>query len=517
MTAKAAMGKAAIMRVNLHEQAYEAISRLRIARSDLKTVEAKAAREGLPHSVRESVSAFANTAGGLLLLGLDELTYRPLEVDAPKLAEDLASACAYDLEPPIQPDIGIVNVGGRRVVAALVSELPSGRKPCFLNRRGVSCGSYIRTHSGDRRLTPYEVHILVSGRTQPRDDVVVVEGASRRHLAPELVESLLSRVRSHRGRIVADSSDEEILSMMNVLIGGDPERVSLAGLMALGRYPQQFFPQLNVHFMAFATPSGDPLEDGSRFLDNESIDGPIPLMVARTQAAVLRNMTRRTVVTESGRFDQWDYPEEVIRELVVNALEHRDYHPLAHGWEVWVKMYPDRLEVTSPGGLHGPMDRRRLMSDPVTSSRNPYLAKLLEDVQVPTTSRSVCESRGSGLISIAASLRRCGLMPLHLMDRIDRFTAVVRSKRCSAQESNELWAPRSRVGANHNSRRGDRRTAIVELLAVGPRSSRELAGELGMTPQGILRWLRRMEASGEVWPTEVSRRSPRNRWQLADR
>ena len=495
----------------------EAISRLRIARTDLKKVEAKAAREGLPHTVGETVAAFANTRGGLLLLGLDESAYRPLDVDAPGLARDLASVCSHELEPPIRPDIDLVAVGGQRVVAALVSELPNELKPCYLKRRGIDRGAYIRTRTGDRGLTTYEVHMLVSGRGQPRDDIVAVAGATRQHLAPELVDALLHRVRRRRGRLVADAGDDEILGMMNVLVEGDPNRVSLGGLLALGRYPQQFVPQLNVIFLAFTTPTGEPTGDGRRFLDTESIDGPIPVMLASAQAAVRRNLARNARIRGAGRLGPKNYPEVVVRELVANSLVHRDYHPLAHGSPVRVKMFPDRLEIVSPGGLHGPVDREKLLAEPVTVSRNSYLAKLLEDVEVPRTGRTVCDNRGSGLISVAASLRNRGLLPLRFADRIDSFGVVIRNRRPSDRSVRESRPPSSRSREMIRSPyRRDRRHEIIELLALGPKSSRELAKELGMTPQGILRWLRKLEAAGEVRTTEAARRSPINRWQLED-
>ena len=98
------------MTASLQAQAEEAVSRLRIARSDLQTVEAQPASTGLPPAVKESVSAFANTRGGLLLLGIDEPGFRPIDIDAPRLARDLASACADDLDPPIAPDIDIVTI-----------------------------------------------------------------------------------------------------------------------------------------------------------------------------------------------------------------------------------------------------------------------------------------------------------------------------------------------------------------------------------------------------------------------
>lgn len=76
-----------------------------------------------------------------------------------------------------------------------------------------------------------------------------------------------------------------------------------------------------------------------------------------------------------------------------------------------IELYPDRLEITSPGGLFGGVTESELMSEPVSSSRNAHLAKLLEDVEVPGTGRTVCENRGSGLVAVAASLRRAGMQP----------------------------------------------------------------------------------------------------------
>ena len=48
---------------------------------------------------------------------------------------------------------------------------------------------------------------------------------------------------------------------------------------------------------------------------------------------------------------------------------------LAHGAQVRIEAYPDRLRVTNPGGLHGEISRTRLFSEPLTSSRNSHLAR----------------------------------------------------------------------------------------------------------------------------------------------
>ena len=494
------------MTAELQPRVDEAVRRIRDIGTDLRTIEVKAAEGGLPRSVKESVSAFANTGGGMVILGLRDGDFLPVSIDAVKLAGDLASTCAADLDPPVRPDIDIAEVDGHPVVVALVDELPPGRKPCYVRNRGLDGGSYVRTHDGDRRLNSYEVHVLVSGRGQPLDDVAVVERAQRSDLDGDLLSALLSRIRRRRGPALAAASDDDILRMLNVIVGEGPEpSVTLAGLLSLGRYPQQFVAQLNVTFVAFPTVTGHPLDDGTRFLDNESIDGPIPTMVATAQAAVRRNITRRAVVTGAGRLDVWEYPNEAVREIVVNAVLHRDYHPVAHGTQVRIELYPDRLRVTNPGGLHGDINRERLFTEPVTSSRNSHLAKLLEDIEVPHTGRTVCENRGSGLLAVARELRSAGLAPPEFTDRVSDTTMTIHGDDYRIQRPER---------ADPAATPPEPRTRIRALLSGGPVRTRVLADELGVTPQGALRQLRQMEDAGEIELTESTRRSPLNRWRL---
>ncbi len=499
------------MTAGLQPHVDQAVLRLRQAGTDLQGIEVKAASSGLPRSVRESVSAFANTKGGLIILGLSDGDFQPVPIDAAKLAADLASVCANEVEPAIRAEFDIAQVEDHPVVAALVDELPGGRKPCFVKSKGMESGSYIRTHDGDRRLSSYEIHILVSGRGQPIDDMAAIEGSSPADLDDGLVVSLLNRMRSRRGPAMASQSDTGILRMLGVVVGDEHKpSITLAGLISLGRYPQQFLPQLNATFVAYPTVTGRPLQDGTRFLDNEPIDGPIPTMVAAAQAAVRRNITRRAVVAGAGRLDVWEYPDEAVREIVANALMHRDYHPSSHGSQVRVELYPDRLEVVNPGGLHGQISSEHLFTRPVTSSRNSRLAKLLEDIEVPSTNRTVCENRGSGLLAVAASLQDAGLDLPVIQDRISSFTVTLHSDARPGQHpGNPCTGQTPPESASQPPR-----DHIRALLASGPRPIRELARELGMTRGGVLRWLQKMEEQGEVEATEAARRSPLNRWRL---
>jgi ATP-dependent DNA helicase RecG len=221
----------------------------------------------------------------------------------------------------------------------------------------------------------------------------------------------------------------------------------LAGLLALGRYPQQFFPQLDITFVAFpTTEAGVPMADGTRFLDNASLDGPIPVMIQEALTVLRRNMTRRAVIKGIGRQDHWEYPEEVVRELLGNAVMHRDYHPLAQGSQVRVELYPDRLEVISPGGLYGDVPAGALPHEAVSSSRNAALAKLLEDVAYPETTQTVCENRGTVLLAVSRFIQQAGMAQPVVSNRITEFrvTLSTSTPSCPTRLWRGSWAGNDR-------------------------------------------------------------------------
>ena len=512
------------------------VPQLRAAATDLETVEVKSAAGGFPESVLKSISAFSNGRGGLLIFGLSDAEFLPVPIDAAKLAADLASKCADDFEPKVRPTIGICDVGGNPVVAARIPPLGHQRRPCYVRAEGMNQGSYTRVHDGNRRLTDYEMHVMVSGRGQPVDDAAPVDGARLEHLDDAPVNDLLRRLRRRRGQIFTEAADHEVLHMLGVLAQPHPDSsVTLAGLLALGRYPQQFVPQLAASFVVLPTTDGSPLADGTRFIDNQPLDGPIPAIVAQAVSAMQRNMRRRSVVEDAGRQDIWDYPTEAVREIVANALMHRDYHPTAQGTQVRISLYPDRFEVASPGGLHGihtgHTDVAQLIDTSISSTRNALLARLLEDVVIPGTGRPVCESRGSGLRAAVQALDGMDMEPPELDDRVRELVVTVRDQyfrigvsaiggpdRIPGSLDHDPWTPTPKPSVGQQAQLPTRYEGtpdqVIRLLEAGPRSSVDLAAALGTSKQTVLNWLRRLRADGIVTPTHAEPRTRGNKWML---
>jgi ATP-dependent DNA helicase RecG len=402
---------------------------LRAFGSEDAGIEVKRARDKLPSSVSETLSAFANSpGGGLLLLGIEENENFAVTgvADPARMQSDLASAARDQLTPPLQPDIRVMQVEGVAVVVAVVGELSREQKPCFITARGMANGSYLRVGDGDRRLTAEEVQQLIANRGQPRFDHEIVPESAIENLDPLGIAGLLERVSSSNPRIFGNVDKITALKMLNV-IKMDNEgtlRLTLAGLLTLGRYPQQFFPQLCLTFVHYPT-QPEKFSGVVRFLDNIRIDGPIPVIVREALSVVQRNMSRRALVSASGRQDVWEYPPEALREAIVNALVHRDLSPGSRGTQVQVEMYPDRLRIMNPGGLYGAIDIGRLGEEGVSSSRNALLLKLLEDVTIPGENRTVCENRGSGIRTMQIELSRAGMSPPEFRDKVTSFQVAM--------------------------------------------------------------------------------------------
>ncbi|MBP2409512.1 ATP-binding protein [Brachybacterium fresconis] len=396
----------------------EHVARLRRQRQDDAHVEAKAAASGAPKDLWRSVSAFANTEGGLIILGLDEASgFVPAEGFDPQRTLDVVLT-GFDASPgthakitPIPPhELGRSEVDGAQVVTLRIDALDgtSGAKlPCFVTAQGLEAGSYKRVADANKRLTHYEVYLLHSKRRQDRTDRETVEGRTLAELSTDLVSRTLEGLRT-RGRALTGIETGDIQGGLHRVNAVDADGVpTLAGYLALGAYPQQEFPHLAIDVAAH--PGTEKSHDPTlRFLDRQECDGPMPQAINDAVRAVLRNLRTRRVVDGTAGTDVPEIPADVLREAITNAVLHRDYSPYVRGQQVAVDIFPDRVEVKSPGGFWGDRTKENV-AEGYSTSRNESLVQLLRVVPMPDGQSTVAENQGSGVQLMVAAMRRHGL------------------------------------------------------------------------------------------------------------
>jgi ATP-dependent DNA helicase RecG len=222
--------------------------------------------------------------------------------------------------------IELHRIEGNHIITAEIPELPAANKPCFHPSSGLTNGAFIRVADGDQKLSPYEVQMMLSARGQPRDDEEPVPKTTLNDLQFRLLKGLLSRLRQRPGTRLRDLGDEALLQHHKVLVPFRNRLVcSLGGILALAKYPQQFFPALSLTFVVYpGNDVGEPGPGPVRFLDNARIEGPIPGMLQPTLAVLQRNSKQTSVVRGIYREDLDEYPATALREAIVNAFAHRD-------------------------------------------------------------------------------------------------------------------------------------------------------------------------------------------------
>lgn len=384
-----------------------ALDALRRAGGELEDVEVKSGAGGFPTSVRETLVAFANTEGGMVIIGVDEAAgYAVVPIDDLASYRDRLVGIARDaITPPLRVTTDIVGVDGGRVLAVVVPPTPADQRPAYVTAKGVLNGAYLRVGEGDRRMSEGEVALVVASRTQPTYDQEPVKHTTTDDLDWRSLRRSLQRVQASSTKLRGEP-DETVLFRMGVTATRDADSpLTLAGLLAFGEFPQQWFPQLMVSVVVLP-PVGDT---SSRFIDNVTVRGSIPDMVAEALAVIRRNLAARAVQGEFGRVDRLDYPLEAVREALVNALMHRDYSPHTRGTQVQVELHPDRLVIRSPGGLYGGLTTDDLGEDGTSASRNGSLASLLSDTYLPGSEELVAENRASGIPLMIRSARAQGL------------------------------------------------------------------------------------------------------------
>jgi len=412
----------------LEEELVQLVKKVISEKCEKQHIELKKAAGGTPTKLYDTLSSFSNQLnGGIIIFGIDEESgYELIGVyDAQDLQKKVMEQ-SLQMEPVVRPLFTVAQIKNKLVVSAEISECDIYDKPCFYKGAGRLRGSYIRVGDSDQHMTEYEIYSYEAFKRNSHDELRTVERATKKNLSKDNTTEYLIKLRRQKQNLV-NLDDNRILETQGICQDDIP---TLAGLMLMGEYPQEFFPQLSVTAMVVQGKEiGELGNDGERFVDNKRIEGSIPQMLEGTLAFVRRNMKVKTIITEEGtRADKPEYPIKAVREIILNALIHRDYSVHTDHSPVRLVMYEDRLELENPGGLYGRItvdDLGKISAD----TRNPYMAGALE-IMIDT------ENRFSGIPTVVAELKKAGLPAPVFINKGGIFKVVFYKK--AADQSKDI-------------------------------------------------------------------------------
>ncbi len=426
-----------------------------------------------PKGVIRTIVAFANTAGGTVLIGVEDRTRNVRGVDDPLAMEErLASLVADRIRPRIVPDLEILPWRRTHLLALRVH--PSSIRPHYLAELGPEEGVLVRVGSTNRRADATliaELRRFVLGGTFDEEPIADLDSeaidfrAASESFAP--VRTLrrgdlrtLGLVTRHQGRQVP----------------------TVGGMLLFGRDRQERFPDAWIQVGRFAG------SDKRRILDSAEIRSHLASAVEEGLAFVRRNIARETIIGQDARrVDRWALPLVAVREAIINAVVHADYSQI--GAPIRISVFSDRLEVENPGLLPFGLTIDEIHRG-ISKLRNRVIGRVFHAL-------GLIEQWGSGVQRMVGACADAGLKP-PVFEEIGTHFRVT------------LWS-----GRQEEVRLDDIDQAIVnELEASDGLSTKELSERIARSPRATRSHLARLVERSIVVDVGSGPNDPRRRYYL---
>jgi len=316
----------------------------------------------IAEELAETIAAFANADGGTILVGLGPAGIVREEIE-PEHLEALLLRAQTMCRPPVGTEWQWLEVGHGTAVAILVPHSPELHT--LVDGRVL-----LRSGTKNRPLSGSEVRHLASAKGTGDYEKETVPGATLADLAEDTIADYAEK-RRLRGTLGEELNTTELLLDCGATDAeGNP---TVAGVLLFGRNPHRLLPQSSAVLVRFAG-TGPRGRDGlPGYTRREEIRGPLHQVVEELWNVIWEEMRHEAVISGLKRKERPEYPPFAVREAIVNAVAHRNYR--LSGRRVEVRMFDDRMEIISPGGLPGHITLDNIVEEHF--SRNPRIVRAL--------------------------------------------------------------------------------------------------------------------------------------------
>jgi ATP-dependent DNA helicase RecG len=353
-------------------------------------------------SLAETFVAMANSNGGEVLVGISPRGRQLQGIQNPEALMDKVFQAALDIEPSlVLPLPKLILCQGKPVLWILI---PAG----LPNIYSLAGRYYGREHTRNELLSAGRLRKLLVERGVINFESRLPEDAKLEDLERAQIEHYLQLI-----DLPLDTPPETLLVQRGCLKLDDGRYIpTYAGLLLFGKSPQQWLPTATILGVRFR---GETFSD--RFIKQE-ITGSLPKQLQDASAFLSDQLVREVQITGLTHTNVWAYPFDVVRELLVNAVAHRDYNQ--QGDSIHINLFSDRMEIHSPGVLPGPVTLENLLQ--ARFSRNPVIMQILSDL-------GFGERIGYGLDRAVTVLRDQGFPPPEFAEVAGSFRVTLHQPR----------------------------------------------------------------------------------------
>lgn len=443
-----------------------------------------------PKPLLKTLVAFANTAGGRLVVGVDDQRQvvgvaQPLDDE-----ERLCNLIADSIAPRLVPQVELVTVQGQTLL--VVDVFVSGSRPHWLKAEGPEHGVYVRLGSSNRQADAALVNELRRSAEGVSFDELPMAQLSVDGLDLNAARQLFQGI---------TQLDDQALRTLKLLTQTQGRWVPTQGAVLLfGKDRRMHFSDAWVQCGRFVG------TDKAVIFDHIDIDEPLPQAVDSIMLFLKKHAMRGADFSEVRRKDVWSIPLTLLREAVINALVHTDYSQ--RGAPIRIAFFDDRIEIENPGTLVPGLTVED-MRQGVSKIRNHVLARVFREL-------NLIEQWGSGVRRIFREALELGLPEPQIIELGLRVRVVVRLAQA---------LPLAISKATHTEQVTEQATEqvtaqVMKLLGIlvrGPLGTKAAMGELGLAhrPTFIQNYLQPALQAGWIEMTQPqSPNSPTQKYRL---
>lgn len=382
-----------------------------LRRQEGKTLEFK--RElSSPGPVLKTLIAFANCAGGIVLLGIEDKDKTVTGIDDPlKVEERLASLITDNIAPMMVPNIEIHP--WRQTYLISVEVFPGASTPYYLKKTGLRKGVYIRVGSTNRQADQEMAEQLRRETVRAGfDEQPVIDVNS---------EVIDFRAASESFSSIHPLKKEDLLNLQIVTKVQKRIVPTVGGILLFGKIRNRKFPDAWIQCGRFNGTDKNNIVDSSEYYEY-----PVTAM-GKALDFVQKHAMHGIVIKEKlMHTEHWSIPLTAIREALVNAIVHADYSQ--KGMPVRISIFNDRIEIENPGLLPTGLTIEDILNG-VSKLRNRVIARVFKELRL-------IEQWGSGIQRMKAECHSAGL-PDPIFEEIAthfRVTFILKTERAPAMD-----------------------------------------------------------------------------------
>ena len=384
-------------------------------------IEAKKAIGGLPRSIWETYSAFANTLGGIILLGVEERgdkSLHPVSLPDPEmLIEDFWSMLRQTNKVSVNilshKDVTVETIDGKEIVAIRVPRAQRSDKPVYIDGDPLM-GSYRRNGEGDYKCTKEEVQAMMRDAAIKTQDMVVLDGMGLDALDYDSVRRYRAHVKACRPGYVWEELEEvEFLYKLGAVgRARDGEmRPTAAGLLMFG-YEHEIVKEFPSYFLDYQETFDPDTQAADRVV---SSSGDWSGNLYDFYFRVCNKITRGIPVPSrlAGGEGMEDTPiHKALREALANCLINADYYGRQG---IVIVKGKNEITLSNPGGFR--VDVEAAKNGGVSDPRNGTLVKMFHWIDIG-------KGTGSGIPNIFSVWKKQGWAAPVIAERFepDRIT-----------------------------------------------------------------------------------------------